>query len=100
MMTKEERLTARRASQTTPEYRQQRRPYNKAWHRNHPRPPEFKVWATMKQRCTNPKSPSWPNYGGRGIKVCERLMNSFDAFLEDVGPRPEAKTKRGVALYS
>lgn len=52
------------------------------------RTPEYRAWASMKQRCTNPRVRSWSNYGGRGITVCERWSNSFEFFLEDMGPRP------------
>lgn len=52
---------------------------------------EYKVWISMKQRCTNPKVKNFNNYGGRGIAVCDRWINSFEAFLADVGPRPSSK---------
>lgn len=52
------------------------------------RRPERKVLQGMIQRCHNPKNPSFRDYGARGISVCERWRDSFDAFLRDVGPRP------------
>jgi hypothetical protein len=42
----------------------------------------------MKRRCLQPNSRSWRNYGGRGIAICDRWINDFAAFVEDVGPRP------------
>ena len=42
----------------------------------------------MRDRCRNPNHQAFKNYGGRGIKVCERWQHDFAAFLADVGPRP------------
>ena len=53
--------------------------------------PEHRAWVSMKQRCTNQNKREWPHYGGRGIKVCERWMQSFIAFLSDVGHKPSSK---------
>lgn len=38
------------------------------------------VWTDMKQRCYNPNEPSYPGYGGRGIKVCDDWRDSFESF--------------------
>lgn len=48
----------------------------------------YKSWARMKTRCENPNYTSYANYGGRGIKVCERWQQ-FENFLEDMGEQPE-----------
>lgn len=49
--------------------------------------PEYEVWKNMLQRCGNPKNPRYPDYGGRGIAVCDRWLK-FDNFLADMGLRP------------
>ena len=49
---------------------------------------EYRAWASMKQRCTNSNDERWKNYGGRGISVCDEWMNSFPAFLRDMGEKP------------
>ena len=46
----------------------------------------------MKQRCTNPNDRCFRLYGGRGITICDRWLHSFEAFLEDMGERPESMT--------
>src|SRR5687768_14352002 len=45
-------------------------------------------WRQMIRRCTDPSSPDWPNYGSRGITVCDRWLD-FDTYYADVGPCPE-----------
>lgn len=50
--------------------------------------PAYRVWAGMKNRCTNPNAEMFPFYGGRGIRVCEEWAASYDAFMRDMGPRP------------
>jgi hypothetical protein len=53
--------------------------------------PTYKSWEAMKTRCTNPRSSSYADYGGRGVRVCSRWL-SFEAFLADMGERPDGKT--------
>lgn len=49
---------------------------------------EYRTWMGMKIRCYYPNTNGYENYGGRGIKVCERWLNSFESFLADMGRRP------------
>lgn len=51
----------------------------------------WRSWMSMLWRVDDPRCSSYPRYGGRGITVCER-WRSFDAFLDDMGPRPEGRT--------
>jgi hypothetical protein len=51
---------------------------------------EFRIWSGMFQRCFNPKNDRFKDWGGRGIKVCDRWMK-FENFLEDMGKRPSKK---------
>ena len=50
--------------------------------------PLFETWRTMNRRCHSLKHHQYKNYGARGIEVCERWRKNFEAFLEDVGPKP------------
>jgi hypothetical protein len=61
--------------------------------------PEFYIWSSMRRRCTNPKAQQYKDYGGRGIRVCER-WNLFDNFIADMGPRPKGKYPSGRAKYT
>lgn len=53
--------------------------------------PEFASWSHFRRRCNDPKNRAYKYYGGRGIKVCERWQNSFQNFLQDMGPKPSPK---------
>lgn len=53
--------------------------------------PEYKCWSSMKRRCDSPRLKCYRNYGGRGIVVCDRWINSFENFLSDMGERPSPK---------
>ena len=57
--------------------------------------PTYVCWMNMIQRCTNPKSKSFPDYGERGITVCERWRN-FENFLADMGLQPKGLTLERV----
>ena len=53
--------------------------------------PGYMVWAQMKYRCLDPKAAGYENYGGRGIKICERWM-VFANFIADMGVPPQGMT--------
>lgn len=53
--------------------------------------PVYAVWNAMVRRCENPSNRGYPNYGGRGIRVCERWL-SFENFLADMGRPPAGLT--------
>ncbi len=48
----------------------------------------YASWIAMRGRCNDPADPTYDRYGGRGIRVCKRWDESFEAFLEDMGERP------------
>lgn len=50
--------------------------------------PEYRTWQSMLNRCTNANEPSFKDYGGRGISICE-AWNSFEQFYADMGDKPE-----------
>lgn len=54
--------------------------------------PEYNSWRGMKKRCYVITHEAYHNYGGRGIKVCERWKDSFENFYKDMGDRPEGKS--------
>ena len=54
--------------------------------------PEYRAWSDLKQRCYNTNSQDYPRYGGRGIAVCKRWLNSFETFLSDMGEKPDDLT--------
>ncbi len=55
------------------------------------RTPTYQSWCNAYQRCTNTNNQKWEQYGGRGIKICER-WRSFESFLADMGEKPRGAT--------
>lgn len=49
----------------------------------------YSTWKGMIYRCHSETNNNFPDYGGRGISVCDRWRNDFQAFLDDMGERPE-----------
>lgn len=51
--------------------------------------PEYAIWCAMKARCHNPNDRDFKYYGARGVRVCDTWRTSFEAFIADVGRRPD-----------
>jgi hypothetical protein len=51
--------------------------------------PLYETWRSMRYRCKNPNNSDYKNYGAKGISVCEEWDKSFDAFVSDMGSKPE-----------
>jgi hypothetical protein len=54
--------------------------------------PTYKSWDGAKQRCFNPNDDHYPLYGALGITMCDEWKNSFQAFYDYMGERPEGTT--------
>ena len=54
--------------------------------------PTYSAWCHMKARCLDEGSTDFPRWGGRGITVCQRWQDSFEAFYEDMGEKPKGKS--------
>lgn len=49
----------------------------------------YGAWLRMIRRCENPLCADYPEWGGRGIKVCKEWRYSFETFMNDMGERPK-----------
>ncbi len=55
---------------------------------------EYRVWVDMKIRCYDINNKRYKDYGGRGIKICDRWLNKENGlqnFLNDMGKKPSSK---------
>lgn len=50
---------------------------------------EYRAYLSMKDRCCRPENHAYSQYGGRGICVCDRWLDSFQNFIADMGPKPD-----------
>jgi len=75
-------------------FREESRKIARRKHGHHPAAgpsPEYNSWAAMHQRCRNKNCKAYPDYGGRGIKICTQWggHDGFAQFLKDLGRRPK-----------
>ncbi len=63
--------------------------------------PTYMTWTAMLARCHNPKNSKYPTYGALGVTVCDRWRGrtGFQAFLDDMGDRPEGLTIDRIDVF-
>ena len=54
-------------------------------------PSEYQTWKGMKERVNNPNSKTYYRYGGRGVLICPRWIESFNNFISDMREKPSPK---------
>jgi hypothetical protein len=52
---------------------------------------EYATWSRIRNKCNCPSDKAYPDYGGRGIKICDRWLESYENFLADMGRAPSTK---------
>lgn len=52
---------------------------------------ERSAWYVMRRRCLRPGNRDWKYYGGKGVTICPRWLESFKNFLADLGPAPSQR---------
>lgn len=58
----------------------------------------YRSWRSMKQRCLNPSSRGWSEYGAKGVKVCDRWL-TYENFVSDMGERPEGYSLERLDVF-
>lgn len=61
-------------------------------HSSHETASTYASWAAMRRRCYNSSDEAYSSYGARGIGVCDRWRDDYDAFVDDMGLRPAGLT--------
>lgn len=59
----------------------------------------YRSWRSMKQRCKDPNSRGWREYGAVGVTVCDRWLESFENFYADMGDRPEGYSLERINVF-
>ena len=71
------------------EIHRSRHPVREVGHERGKSNPLWGIYQSIKTRCYNVKNANYANYGARGIGMCDRWRDNFDAFVDDMGERPE-----------
>lgn len=80
---------ARYIAENRDKFRAYRNKYYAKHGSNTDKPNLYQTWQGMKSRCYNPNTINYKYYGGRGVRICDRWLNSFENFVKDMGERPD-----------